>query len=301
MIVLNEEKELVRVETWEEITERPGFTDNLDPNAHELSKIIGQYAFQNMIRCGLSNCHTPHSRGYLVATKLGQETNIGKDCGKNYFGVDFVDMAAQFDRDMRDKEARERLWSFTFKLDELKGTIKALREGDRGADWVHRTSRPLVESGKQVPIVVIRHIATMLKTGTSTLQIDREATPREYEMEEARLGRSVKRPLVVSDKVADIQGIEALDQANDLRQILILDLEENIKSFEPLNIDTMTSKELLKWSKWTGTLEQRLDTAHRSLEIGHVLLKRTNLAPFMQVVEDEDERKSFTKYLNSLP
>lgn len=53
MIVLNEEKELVRVETWEEITERPGFTDNLDPHAHELSKIIGQYAFRNMISCGL--------------------------------------------------------------------------------------------------------------------------------------------------------------------------------------------------------------------------------------------------------
>ncbi len=301
MIVLNEEKELVRVETWEEITERPGFTDNLNPHEHELSKIIGQYAFQNMISCGLSNCHTPHSRGYLVATKSGQETNIGKDCGKNYFGVDFVDMAARFDRDMSDKEARERLWSFTFELDGIKATIKDLREGEHGADWVHRTSRPLVEPGKQVPIVVIRHIAAMLKTGTSALQIDREATQQEYEMEEARSGRSVKRPLIMSDKVADIRAIEALDQANDLRQILILDLEENIKSFEPLNIDTMTSKELFRWSKWTGTLKQRLDTARQSLEAGRALLKRTNLAPFMQVIEDADEREGFTKYLNSLP
>lgn len=301
MIVLNEEKELVRVETWEEITERPGFTDNLNPHEHKLSKIIGQYVFQNKISCGLSNCHTPHSRGYLVATKSGQETNIGKDCGKNYFGVDFVDMAAQFNRDMRDKEARERLWSFTFKLDEIKTTIKTLREGKHGADWVHRTSRPLIEPGKQVPIVVIRHIATMLKTGTSALQIDREATQQEYEMEEARSGRSVKRPLIVFDKVADIRAIEALDQGNDLRKILILDLEENIKLFEPLNIDTMTSKDLLKWSKWAGTVEQQLDTARQSLEVGRILLTRTNLTPLMQVIKDADEQEGFTKYLNNLP
>lgn len=301
MIVLNEEKELVRVENWKEITERPGFSNNLDPNAHELRQIIGQYAFPDMIPCGLSNCHTLHSRGYLVVTRSGQETNIGKDCGKNYFGVEFVDMAARFDRDMRDKEARERLWSFTFKLDELKGTIKALREGDRGADWVHRTSRPLIDPGKQVPIVAIRQIAAMLKTGSSALHIDREATSQEYEMEEARLGRLVKRPLVVSDKIADILGIAALDQANDLRQILILDLEANIKSFEPLSIDTMSSKDLLKWSKWTSTVDQRLETARRSLAVGHVLLKRTNLEPLTKIIEEEEERKSFTKYLNSLP
>lgn len=301
MIVLNSAKELVRVESWEDIQGRPGFTDNLDPAAHELSGIIGQYAFADKIHCGLSNCHTPHFRGYLVVTKSGQETNIGKDCGKNYFGIDFENMAVQFDRDMRDKEARERLWSFSFKLEELKGAITALREGERGADWVYRTSRQLVDLGKLVPSVVRRRISIMLKTGDSLLTIEREATAQEYEMEEARTGRSAKRPMVVSDKVADVRGLEALNQANDLRQILILDLEENIKLFEPLNIDLLTSKELFKWSKWCGTVEQKLETASQSLQIGLALLSQQNLEPFMRLIEDEDDQKSFKKYLNSIP
>lgn len=301
MIVLNEEKELVRVESWDEIIGRPGFTNNLDPNEHELSKIIGQYAFSDKIACGLSNCHTPHARGYLVATKSGQETNIGKDCGKSYFGVDFVDLATQFDRDMRDKEARERLWSFSFKLDEIKATIRDLREGENGADRLYRRTRPLVEPGKQVPLSVIRRIANMLKTGDSSLSIDREATKHEVEMEEARLGRKLTKPLFVSEKISDIRAIEALDQANDLRQILIIDLEENIKAFEPMDIDSMTSKQLLEWSKWVGTVEQRLDTARHSLELARALLKRSNLSSFMQIIENTDEREEFNNYLNSLP
>ena len=273
MIVLNEEKELVRVESWDEIIGRPGFTNNLDPNEHELSKIIGQYAFSDKIACGLSNCHTPHARGYLVATKSGQETNIGKDCGKSYFGVDFVDLATQFDRDMRDKEARERLWSFSFKLDEIKATIRDLREGENGADRLYRRTRSLVEPGKQVPLTVIRKIANMLKTGDSSLSIDREATKHEIEMEEARLGRKLTKPLFVSEKISD----------------------------EPMDIDSMTSKQLLEWSKWVGTVEQRLDTARHSLELARALLKRSNLSSFMQIIENTDEREDFNNYLNSLP
>jgi hypothetical protein len=301
MIVLNNAKELVRVETWGDIQERPGFTDNLDPSAHELSAIIGQYAFADKIHCGLSNCHTPHSRGYLVATKSEQETNIGKDCGKNYFGVDFETMATQFDRDMRDKEARERLWSFSFKLDELKASIKARREGEFGADWVYRMSHQLLDQGKLVPAVVRRRISIMLKTGDSRLTIEHEATAQEYEMEEVRTGRPAKRPMVVSDKVADIRGLEALTQANDLRQILVLDLEEKIKVFEPLNIALLTSKELSTWSKWCGTVEQKLEAASQSLQIGLTLLTKQNLEPFMRLITEEGDHRSFKKYLNGIP
>lgn len=301
MIVLNGDKELVRVETWEGITSRPGFNENLNPDAQKLSSIIGQYGFQNMIPCGLSNCHTLHARGYLVATKSGQETNIGKDCGKKYFGIDFVEMAAKFDRDMRDKDARERLWNLFFRLDEVKTMIKDIREGERGADWVHRTSRHLVDLGKQVPAVVVRNISTMLKTGATTLTKEREATQQEREMEEARTGRSIKHPLIITEKVADITGLQALDQANDLRQILILDLEESIKAFEPLDIDTMTSKDLATWLKWAGTVDQRIEAARHSTEVGLILLTKKNLEPFMQMLEKEGEQKSFRQYLIALP
>lgn len=300
MIVLNQAKELVRVESWDEIQCRPGFTDSLDPNAHELSGIIGQYAFAEKIHCGLSSCRTPHSRGYLVATKSGQETNIGKDCGKSYFGVDFETMAVQFDRDMRDKEARERLWSFTFQLDVLKSRIKALREGVQGADRVHKAVRQLIDQGKQVPTIVRRRLNVMMKTGSAELTIERELTEQEYELEEARIGRAVKRPKAISERIGTILGLEALNESNDLREILIIDLEEGIKNFESLNIDVLSSKELSKWSKWVGTVEQRLDVARQALDVAHVLLQRKNLEHFIRLIEDDEEKASFARYLESL-
>jgi hypothetical protein len=301
MIILNESKELVRLESWEDIQERPGFTDNLDPADHELSAIIGQYAFSDRIRCGLSNCHTPHAKGYLVATKDGRITNIGKDCGKTYFGVDFETMAAQFDRDMRDKDARERLWNFSFGLDGLKDRIAQLREGPRGADSIYRALRPLVEQGKAVPTVVVRRINTMLKTGETTLTIDREATAIECEMEEARTGKPVKRPMIVSDRVADIQGMEALYESNNLRQLLVIDLGEQIHTFESLDIDSLTSKDLSSWAKWAGTTEQKIGAATQAVQSSLTLLTRENLAPFGRLIEDQGDQERYRGYLSSLP
>ncbi len=297
MIVLNKTKELVRVESWEDIQTRPGFTDNLDPKAQKLSAIIGQYVFADKIRCGLSDCHTLHLKGYLVVTESGQETNIGKDCGKKYFGADFVAMAVNFDRDMRDKEARERLWSLSFRLDEIKATIKDIREGKRGADWIQRTLCQLVDPRGQVPTVVVRSISTMLKNGVTTLTKERETTAKERETQEALTGKPQQ---TVTEKIADIAGLHALNEANDLRKILILGLEEKIKAFELLKIDTMTSKNLATWSRWAGTVDQSIDAARRSIKAGLILLTKANLEPFMQIVEKEEERKSFLKYLKSL-
>lgn len=87
MITLSTDKGLVRIETWEDVLTRPGFKTDVDPRAVSLKSIIGSYAFATFLPCGLSSCHTPHGRGYLVLTSDGHETNIGKDCGKKYLAL----------------------------------------------------------------------------------------------------------------------------------------------------------------------------------------------------------------------
>jgi len=109
MITINVNDEIVKVDTWEDIVQRPFYRGDLDPGKHELGSIIGRYLFGEKVRCGLSNCHTPHGRGFLVKTKDGLETNIGKDCGSTYFGVDFDDQSRQFERDLAERDGRELL------------------------------------------------------------------------------------------------------------------------------------------------------------------------------------------------
>ncbi|MDA8258299.1 MAG: hypothetical protein M0Z99_22170 [Betaproteobacteria bacterium] len=300
MIVLNTVKELVRVDAWEDIERRPGFTTELDPKAHVLEAIIGRYAFSNRIRCGLSNCHTPHAKGYIVATKDGHETNIGKDCGKTYFGVDFETLSRKFDQDITEKENRDKLWSFSFKLEEFKTQVHDLRVADRGGNWVYKTSRPLIEQDASVPAEIVRRIAVMTKTRQTVLTLEREATEREIEELEIARGRTLPRPQYIDEPIAEIEGLEALFPENDLRNLLVIELDEKIKAFEGENIDSLTFEQLRRWAKWIGTVDATLQTAAASLESGRRLLQRENLEPFARIIRDRRDEAQFEKYLKSL-
>ncbi|MDB0573904.1 hypothetical protein LBW59_24490 [Ralstonia solanacearum] len=300
MITINTEKQLIRVDDWATLVERAGFTDDLDPKQHELKAIIGRYAFKDKLRCGLSSCHTPHNRGYIVATKSGLETNIGKDCGKTHFGVDFNDMSRQFERDITEKENRETLWSFHFRLDEILQTIDDIRRAERGADWVYRRSRPLIELNKGCPEKIVRRIGDMLKTGTSIVTVSREATKEEIDAKEARTGRQVRRPYYVDEPAGEIANLHVLYCENDLREILVLDLETKSKGLSNLDIDTMTYEQLLRWVKWVGTVEEKLQRAQDTVASGRQFLTAENLSCLSRIVSSDDDVRAFNEYLKSL-
>ena len=82
MIILNTERGFIEVENWDDIKSQAAFLENLDPSKHELKSVIGFYAFKEKGKCGLTTCHQPHMKGFIVETKKGILTNIGKDCGK---------------------------------------------------------------------------------------------------------------------------------------------------------------------------------------------------------------------------
>ncbi|KVD48691.1 hypothetical protein WS61_07710 [Burkholderia sp. ABCPW 11] len=299
MITINTEKQLIRVDDWSTIVERAGFTNNLDPKQHELKEIIGRYVFKDKLRCGLSSCHTPHNRGFIVVTKSGLETNIGKDCGKTHFGVDFNDKSRQFERDITEKENRETLWSFHFRLDELMQTIEEIRKGERGADWVYRHTRPLVELNKGVPEKIVRYVCDMVKRGSSIVTVPRQATKEEADAEEARIGRHVPRPFIIDEPVGQVSNLDALYRENDLREILVLDLEMKCKELSELDVDTLTYDQLTKWVKWVGTVEAKLQRARDAVASGRQLLTVANLSCLGEVSSaDAWEFEQYLKPLN---
>jgi hypothetical protein len=303
MITLNGERELTRIHDFADILSRPGFDGQLDPNAHELEAIIGSYALRDKIPCGLSNCRTPHVRGYLVATKDGRTTNIGKDCGRIYFGVDFETMLSQFTRDIADKENRERLWSFSFRLDQMHASVASLRKGEAGApgaDWVHKKSRALIVLNSGCPAPVVRRVVQLLRTGGDEVVGTREATREEIEREEARTGRKVQRPHYVEVVVGRVGHLDALRSENDLREILVVDLETNLKAFAELDIDNLPPSQLSYWAKWSGGVELALERAGESVRMGRALLTAENLAPLATLVSDPAEVAQFKAYVASL-
>jgi hypothetical protein len=303
MITLNGEKELLRITSWDDVLTRPDFDDRLNPDDHELASIIGSYVFAEKIACGLSNCRTPHSRGYLVATKSGRVTNIGKDCGANYFGVDFEDMSRQFDRDIANKENRERLWSFSFQLDGLQAQIAKLRKDSpdgRGADWAHKRSRALVQLNQGCPAAVVQRVIAMLRTGDSEVRTQREATADEARLMALASGRELRGPQYVEGSAGRVAHLDALSKENDLRELLIVDLEENLRAFAPLDIDQLTPAELKRWVKWAAGAPFTLERAEASLGICRKMLTATNLSPLEAVISDVSDMDNFRAFLASL-
>ncbi|MGQ0526265.1 MAG: hypothetical protein ACT4P8_21705 [Betaproteobacteria bacterium] len=273
---------------------------DLDPTQHKLDSIIGRYIFKEKIRCGLSNCHTLHAKGYIASTKDGLETNIGKDCGKTYFGVDFETMSRLLDRDITEAENRDRLWNFSFRLDDVERRVAALRSADKGADWLHTKLRSLITPNAGCPEAVVRQVSSMVKMRSTKLSVQREATEAEIVQRETAENRRLPRPFYTEEQVADISGLEALYPENDLRKLLVLDLAEKIKDFQTLNIDTMSYEELRRWVKWVDSVEPTRDRASDAVTRGRTLLATANLQPLLKIMNRQADTDAFRAYLKGL-
>lgn len=94
----DDEQAPILFKTHEEILQRERFHANLQVEKGQLHRIVGGYDFDpdKKVICGLNSCNQPHQRGYVIATKAGDETICGNVCGERELGVEFEDMANRF-------------------------------------------------------------------------------------------------------------------------------------------------------------------------------------------------------------
>lgn len=297
MITLNGERGFEDVESWEEILQLPGFTIDLDPGKEELKEIIGRYIFRDKIACGLTACHQPHGRGYIVTTKSGRVTNIGNICGKNHFGVKFDEFSKVFVQALTDHQNRQTIASFLFQLDRYIEEISTLRGEEKGADWVYRTSRALAERNHGCPDILVSEIGKMIRARDGAIRVPRVATEEETKEMEAMASRSLPRPQYVEEKKGNLRGIECLYHENNIREILVLDVERQLARLAEFDVDAATSNELRFWAKWCQELEGKLERVRESVKAGRALLSRENLVQLFEVIPDPAELTSFRNWL----
>jgi hypothetical protein len=300
MITLKTERGFVQVESWEEVTSLPGFVASLNRSEHKIKDTVGRYIFPYLINCGLSDCHKQHKKGYVVSTESGELTNIGWICGKEYFGEDFHMLSRQFERDVQDQANRETLASFSFRADILQDAVDTLRNQDRGANWVYKKSRPLLGSHHGCPGAIVQRIQGMVKAGQNQLTQDRQATKQETDVAEAAAGRTIPQPHMISEVVAQIDGMSALNPQNDLRQILVIDIYDELKAFSEIDIDSLGHNELIRWAKWIASIDGIMERAGAAITAGRELLTVENLTPFSRLLLRSADKTQFRQFLASL-
>lgn len=297
MITLNTERGLVKVETWQEIEELSGFTKDIDPKEYELKEIIGRYIFKDYIKCGLSSCHTPHGKGYIVTTKTGPITNIGRNCGKNHFGVEFEELSKVLETEIRIKTYRDTIGSFLIFIDQHKEAVNELRSGPFGVDTVYRKASLLLKKTSGCPEEAVQILSKLLRSRNSEITKDRVASKQEVEDLEAIQGKSLPRPYYIEEKVDSLSGLPFLYKENDLRDRLVIDLEEGFKAIEKLNLDEASDSELKHWSGWSSEVEQKINESEEILKYGVALLEKVNLMKLEKALIDEKSRSEYREFV----
>lgn len=294
MITLNTDKGLVPIASWQDILDRPGFKPDIDPHAVGLKAIIGSYMFKDFIPCGLSTCHQPHGRGYLVVLVNGQETNIGNGCGKTHFSVDFETMRVRFDKDVREQEQRERL---TTALNQLPQTHVRVADLIASSKNVNRRLQALVTLHRGVPKVIVDRMNQLVRARNGALTTARLATERERDLMKATGQPPKDGPAHITETLGTIDGIAALYSENNLRTILVANLATPLADFAKVDVDTLTPNELAHWAKWVESIEPSIQSADAALALGTRLLDRDNLKQLALLISSREDIKAFKAFV----
>ncbi len=288
MIALNTNKGIIEISSWQDIIDRPHFRSNINPTSVDLKEIIGSYQFPEDVPCGLTTCHQPHKRGYIVVTKDGLETNIGKDCGKSYFSVDFIEMKTRFDRDVKTSLQRENIRKEKDIAPQRLQFVDNLRKQPKGADWLYSRIEKL-RNRSVIGEAAANEIRKMLKERRKELLSSRIATKeereRDFAMDPSLKNKFRGEPYYITVIEGSINNLEAMSKDNDLKDILIRDVTQTLKQLIDCDVDNLKSRELAQLSKNANSIQAKINIAQEIIPTAQKLLTFENLEPLAFWVE----------------
>lgn len=295
MITISVDRSHVRLSSWDEVYETPGFVRALDPKTVTLRAIIGVYSFRSRQPCGLKSCKQPHGNGYLVTTTDGQITNLGNVCGRSAFSVDFLSLKKIFDRDLQSRERRERLETIQSRAPALLSRISSLRDNVRPAYKAIASLR-----GGGVPEPICDTVRAMMRSGDGAIVRNRKGNNLEREMALAAGAAKPGMPYYVSEIIGRLTNITAL-QSYDILRINLLELEPALARLAECDVGSLLDKETRHLDKVTGGLDSRLAKMEQAATVLKAFATRENLGQLEAILESPADKKCFGAYLASLP
>lgn len=295
MITISVERGLVRLSSWDDVYETPGFVKALDPKSATLKEIIGVYSFSSRQHCGLKSCRQPHGNGYLVTTTDGRVTNLGSVCGKRTFSIAFTSLQKTFDRELRAKERRERLESLQNRLPELLRRFTHLKDSARPAYWAITGL-----FGAGVPQGITDAVKRIARGGDGAISTYRKGTKREREIAiEAGTARP-NMPYYVTVTTGRLTNIAALQSYETLRNDL-REIEPALSRLGQIDVGQLSDKESRQLDKVTGGLDSRLDQMEQVVTSLRAFATRKNLNQLSAVLETAADKRLFATFIASLP
>lgn len=303
MIFLKTEKGHEKLSGWEDVIRRPNFSEQIEKTGHSLSHIIGYYRFPDKLHCGLKGCNQPHNKGYIVVTTDGTESNIGKDCGKGIFGVEFGDHATEFDKYRKNEERKIYIQDAKVKLDEWRTSLESLKERRKNILWVNNCLEALLNATKvgRTGAMEMRSIA---RTQDPNVKIDVKVTDlrlRELLYKFNKTFRDSGQALDIK-VIGKVSNLHVLLSENSLK-VMFTSVMDNIKAVQNCDENSVPSPVLADISQKANALQGDVDRIHTIFADAKAFLTKKNLSPVLKKLQEMDstpeaDRTSFASFIN---
>jgi hypothetical protein len=130
------------------------------------------------VQCGLKGCRKRHNHGYWVATEDGFETNIGGDCGANFF-PEFESRRDEYTERRARQEAIERFDELRRTGGQIESSIRRIMlHAADGMDWVKKGRAALQDVIGQESF---RKLEFHQRRGLIEVRVERERTDAEVD------------------------------------------------------------------------------------------------------------------------
>ncbi|WP_298979715.1 hypothetical protein [uncultured Psychrobacter sp.] len=278
-------KPFVRINTWDDIYKMSGYTDSLDPKKEKLKRVIDKYTLPTTGKCGLSNCGTAHNNGYIVETDTGKLTNVGHICGKNHFGVIFQTLEKSFNREYRDRQAKEKIASFKSNSSQYLEKVVVIENMYGKIGHIHKLQQFFTHASRGCPSFILEMIKLMVKNRNPTIYKTIKLSKEEYETLKTS---GVKAPSRYKEiPIGTIDGLAFLYHENNLR-MYAEDFKNPLDELLNLNVSSLSSSQLDRWSKRVGEFDRTINQTHEIMIDSKIFLDRRNILKFRKLIPDDD-------------
>lgn len=282
--LVNEEYH-VKINVWQDIFTMSKYTDSLDPTKEKLKRVINKYTLPTKGKCGLSNCGTAHNNGYIVETETGKLTNVGHICGKNHFGVSFQTLEKSFNREYRDRQAKEKIASFMGNSSQYLERVIDIENTYGKIGHIYKLQQFFTHASKGCPSSTLVMIKLMVKNRNPTIYKTVKLSKKEYETLEAS---GVKTPSMYKEiSIDSIDGLAFLYNENNLR-IYAEDFKNPLDELLDLNVSSLSSSQLNSWSKKIGEFDNTINQTHEIMRNSKIFLHKKNILKLKKLTPDDD-------------
>ncbi len=294
------DKRLIRFENIEEIRTRPAFRDEIAASSALPKEAVGVYRFPKDApeQCGLSNCRTPHVKGFVVAMQSGEETLIGCYCGAKKMGLAFQEVINRAQLADRMQRYRDAILSALAKADEFDARLADLLERPRGAKWI---AKRIANCNATLPSEANYLIRRMAQRQQPDVYDSVPMTKNEIAIarETGAIPKGQPGPYFRQEKVGAVVGLEIW--RTDLRALLIDDLQQCMCALKTLDVVSIRSESTLRnHARWVDEIPRKFSDAERLIVAGQEFFDAANLYLLKRLSKTEREIKGLAGAIDSL-